>query len=112
MRGPHVRFCERREGAILRAYSTSKTHGSRRPDPRVGVKARVAPRAAGLALTPSTGRALPRDDRDETVSGGGGSARLLRECWPVSEALRPLRVSASFPRTRTAMRWPVRFAMS
>jgi hypothetical protein len=22
MRGPHVRFCERREGAILRAYST------------------------------------------------------------------------------------------
>src|SRR5271165_1097309 len=28
MRGPHVRFCERREGAILRAYSTSVVHRS------------------------------------------------------------------------------------
>src|SRR5271154_2101472 len=26
MRGPHVRFCERREGVILRAYSTGPQH--------------------------------------------------------------------------------------
>src|SRR5271165_1342454 len=30
MRGPHVRFCERREGAILRAYSTGR-HAFRLP---------------------------------------------------------------------------------
>src|SRR5271163_2458954 len=27
MRGPHVRFCERRGGVILRAYSTCAWHG-------------------------------------------------------------------------------------
>src|SRR5271169_4164106 len=36
MRGPHVRFCERREGVILRAYSTlvkaeAAGGGGRRP---------------------------------------------------------------------------------
>jgi len=27
MRGPHVRFCERRGGVILRAYSTPRADG-------------------------------------------------------------------------------------
>ena len=31
MRGPHVRFCERREGAILLAYSTNPGVASRGP---------------------------------------------------------------------------------
>jgi transposase-like protein len=32
MRGPHVRFCERREGAILRAYSTVAAPSAASPE--------------------------------------------------------------------------------
>jgi len=31
MRGPHVRFCERRGGVILRAYSTNPGASVREP---------------------------------------------------------------------------------
>ena len=51
MRGPHVRFCERRDGAIHRAYSTAihraySTAGCR------------APQAAGTLFKPRIGHGL------------------------------------------------------
>jgi hypothetical protein len=49
----------------------SNDHGCPGPDPRAGVKAREAPRVAGLALTPSTDQAGIRVDL-------GKSARRLR----------------------------------
>jgi hypothetical protein len=46
MRGPHVRFCERREGVILRAYSTSDSGGARKNSCRCNGVARDVPCAA------------------------------------------------------------------
>ena len=53
MRGPHVRFCERRDGAIHRAYSTGDRGGGADPAAIAAqaTKHREAALAAGRTLT-------------------------------------------------------------
>ena len=55
------------------AGRVSNDHGSQRPGPRAGVKAREATRVAGLALTPSTDQALAAliwGERTQAVDSG------------------------------------------
>ena len=72
-----MRFADK---AGRQAGPVSKPHGSRRPDPRAGVKAREAPRVAGLALTPSTDQALAADGSDNLDENDRPPARVQARC--------------------------------
>src|SRR5271165_2906000 len=65
MRGPHVRFCERREGAILRAYSTDR---SRCWPNGLGLRPRIT-EGNELAMGSSCGPLLARDQRISEMAG-------------------------------------------
>ena len=70
MRGPHVRFCERREGAILRAYSTpSLVSAPTAASPELGERPRRRTFAAG-----EKSRILRQVDE----AGPGGIGAILR----------------------------------
>lgn len=52
MRGPHVRFCERHGGAILRAYSTEAECSKREPRLAIAVGSGAEPAAGSNRLPP------------------------------------------------------------
>src|SRR5271165_280366 len=87
MRGPHVRFCERREGAILRAYSTDR---SRCWPNGLGLRPRIT-EGNELAMGSSCGPLLARDNRIAEMAG----------------ALNPRRP----PKIRTRFRRPILMAL-
>jgi transposase-like protein len=77
MRGPHVRFCERRGGATRRAYSTAAAEAgaasASRPDPEVVAKAKRRTFTAEYKQ-----RILQEADSAAAIPGGVG-ALLRRE---------------------------------
>src|ERR1017187_5148758 len=76
MRGPHVRFCERRGGAILRAYSTVSAPPAASPELEDRPRRRTFTAADKL-------RILREIDR----AGPGGSGAILRREGLYSSAL-------------------------
>src|SRR5271166_3645831 len=75
MRGPHVRFCERREGAILRAYSTDR---SRCWPNGLGLRPRIT-EGNELAMGSSCGPLLAREKRISEMTGALNPRRPRRD---------------------------------
>jgi transposase len=77
MRGPQVRFCERRGGATCRAYSTRRpTDGKAGADPKTHPNPEVVAQAKRRSFTADyKQRILSKADR---AKGSGGVGALLR----------------------------------
>src|SRR5271163_5247670 len=77
MRGPHVRFCERREGVILRAYSTRRSVRTGAGAPRFRASPTVQPGQAELPIG--------RPPLVEQLAGDPELPRNLRQTLPSPE---------------------------
>ncbi len=79
MRGPQVRFCERRGGVTCRAYSTRSATGSKvGPDPKVHPNPEVVAQAKRRRFTAEYKHAFLME-ADQAKGTGGIGALLRRE---------------------------------